>query len=224
MLQIGLGVPLDRGYYLCYPTFVKMSIYVPDELWEAVRQARPEAPSPSQIVQDALSRLTHESQSQERVPADVAPEFEAARARFVREASTEFEHGYRAALAASADLDWSDVEILAEAFKFNVKEWAEAWKESAERHDLARAGVPVVLYPGDEKPDVKKVNALMKALGEWATPHGSEEWVPRQTYVKGFTQAMRTLWASVAKDVEGVTDAGEKSAAAAKGVSPESAS
>jgi len=95
---------------------VKLSAYVPEELWERV-QARFPGSRPSQVAQIALRRLVERSRPRfAPAPArEDEPELLRRRARVAERRQRAYDEGYETGLALSAGLDWSDLERLAAA-------------------------------------------------------------------------------------------------------------
>jgi hypothetical protein len=95
---------------------VKLSAYVPEQLWERV-QARFPGSRPSQVAQVALRRLVERS----RPRFAPAPTAEDERQRLRRRARVSelrqraYDDGYEAGLELGAGLHWSDLEHLAAA-------------------------------------------------------------------------------------------------------------
>jgi len=180
---------------------MKLSISVPNELWDRARAAGNDA-NPSHLVQEALHRYVEERGRKPAYPLtppdDVASAKGAVRERFANEARKKFEDGYRAALTAFPVLSWNDIEFLANSYRFDVKRWAHSYAALAEDPDLRKA-MPgyVSQFPEGADVDAAVVQALMNALGAWAAPHGMSEWEPGATYARGFEQAARDVWREI---------------------------
>jgi hypothetical protein len=95
---------------------VKLSAYVPEELWERV-QARFPGSRPSQVAQIALRRLVERSRPRfvPPPPAEDERELLRRRARVAELRQRAYDEGYEAGLALCAGLHWSDLERLAAA-------------------------------------------------------------------------------------------------------------
>jgi hypothetical protein len=95
---------------------VKLSAYVPEQLWERV-QTRFPGTRPSQVAQIALRRLVERSRPR-FAPAPAAEderELLRRRARVAELRQRAYDEGYEAGLALCASLHWSDLERLAAA-------------------------------------------------------------------------------------------------------------
>jgi|GEM_PF-2279553 len=166
---------------------MKLSVSVPDALWETSRAQRPDL-NPSRLVQEAL-----EAWRQQRArpafplerPVEADSLFAKRRDQLAAKAREEFERGYRAALAVAEVFDWWDLESLARQ-RFDVAAWAAGFADAAVAADLGR--IPT------EAPDKKVMSALIKALGALLPPFGDNEPTPSAPYQRGFAQAMRELW------------------------------
>jgi hypothetical protein len=104
---------------------MKLSVSVPDGLWEEARAVRPDL-KPSGIVQAALEAWRSERSPAFRhdPPADVGEAFSHARNRLAAHARQDFERGYRAAVAVAPEIEWWVLEALATQH-FSVRLWAE---------------------------------------------------------------------------------------------------
>ena len=179
---------------------MKMSVSIPDELWEDARSKRPDL-NQSRLVQEALEAFrasrTSPGFSTER-PADARPAFEKARDLLVADARKQFEDGYRAALEAAPDLEWWCLEKLAKGH-FDVRRWTEDLGQLRETAELG--AIPWVWAPSD-----KVFGALIRSLGALPEPDVSELFMPQWPYLRGYAVAMRDLWTEV---VEGLPSGGE---------------
>lgn len=113
---------------------MKLSAYVPEQLWERV-QARFPAARPSQVAQVALRRLVERSRPRFAPTPGVEAEDDLARrrARVSEVRQRAYDEGYEAGLAYAAGIRWSDLERLAAA------DWAIV--ETADGADPRRASV-----------------------------------------------------------------------------------
>lgn len=167
---------------------MKLSVSVPDDLWEESRAKRPDL-NPSHLVQEALEGWTRSRAtpafSQDR-PDDAETAFALARERLAGQARGEFERGYRAALAAAETLDLWVIESLAKQH-FDVVPWAKGFARSAVEVDIGNT-------PKEWGPNPEIIGALLKALGNLISPWGDDAFGPNAPYLRGFAQAMRDLW------------------------------
>jgi hypothetical protein len=95
---------------------VKLSAYVPEQLWERV-QTRFPGSRPSQVAQIALRRLVERSRPRfaPAPPAEDQRELLRRRARVSELRQRAYDEGYEAGLALCAGLHWPDLERLAAA-------------------------------------------------------------------------------------------------------------
>jgi hypothetical protein len=212
---------------------MKLSVSVPDELWEEARSIATDSESSSAVIQEGLRRWVTQTRSgpgyATSAPEDVLGDLQEARERLAREARTEFAHGYGQAVQCARRLPWWAIENLADHHGFRVREWARAWANAAVELDMARPSPPLSKTDKAEIIDAwlrsprrrafdwtgvdadaqatsalpgpyVVVRALIPALGELVPPYGDElEYCPSTTYLRGFTQAMRDIWSSVAE-------------------------
>jgi hypothetical protein len=138
---------------------VKLSVSVPDNLWNEA-QSLAEASTTSGVVQEALSRWV--SQSRERSayaaspPEDILDALHDTRDRLVREARAEFQRGYVQGVECARRLPWWAIESLADYHKFNVRQWARSWADSAVMQDM---GQPKL----DKKEQAEVIDAWLRA-------------------------------------------------------------
>lgn len=174
---------------------MKLSVSVPDDLWNEARQSRPDL-NPSHLVQDALIAWTRQRATdafpQDR-PPDADAAFSTARARLAASGREDFERGYRAAILAVESFSLVWFESLARA-RFDVVAWADGIADTERR---AAAGQ----IPSDWAPDQQFSRALADALGSLFNPFGFDTFMPGVAYLRGFTKAMRDLWEGA---IEGV--------------------
>lgn len=175
---------------------MKMSISIPDELWERARDVRPDL-NPSHLVQEALGdwvvpRRTPGFAIERPDGAEAA--FRQARDRLASQAREEFINGYQAALTLAQELDWWWIQDLARHL-FDVEPWAKAIGESALASSMGTV-------PKEWGPEPGAFKALIRAVGSLVgSPFGDEKFSPSLPYVRGFAQAMRLLWQEVAEGV-----------------------
>jgi hypothetical protein len=167
---------------------MKLSISVPEPLWEEARAFRPEL-NPSHLVQEALEAMAHAERTSTLAdrPAEVDEAFAVARDRFIQQAHERYQRGYAAAVELAGHVDWWVLESIARD-NFNVEQWAEGIVK-----DLDHAMVGLI--PRDWIKDYP-IGAFIKALGCFVDPSG-EGWRPDAAYLRGFAQAMRALWTEV---------------------------
>lgn len=167
---------------------MKLSVSVPDDLWESTRIQRPDL-NPSHLVQEALEAWTRSHTepafSQDR-PADAADAFSKVRDRLARQAREDFEVGYRGALQAAEVLEFWVIESLADRH-FDVAAWADGFAWSAVAAAMGN-------IPREWAPDGEIIHILVKTLGSLVSPYGDDAFKPSAPYLQGFARAMRDLW------------------------------
>ncbi len=217
----------------CYYRPMKLSVSVPDDLWEEARSIAADPNSSSAVIQEGLRLWVAQTRSgpgyATSAPKDVLGDLHEARERLAREARAEFENGYGQGVQCARRLPWWAIENLADHYRFRVREWAGAWANAAVELDMARpspslskkeeaeiidawlrssrrrpfdwTGVDADAQAIDAVPrPYVVVRALVPALGVLVPPYGDElEFCPGTTYLRGFTQAMRDIWSSVAE-------------------------
>ena len=208
---------------------MKLSVSVPDDLWEEARSIAADSESSSSVIQEALRRWVRQTRSgpgyATSPPEDVVGELQEARERLAREARAEFGHGYAQGVQCARRLPWWAIEDLADHHRFRTREWARAWANAAVELDMAKpspsrskaekselidarlrrpfdwTGVDAAMQETATVPrPYVAVRALIPALGVLVPPYGDGlEFWPSTTYLRGFTQAMRDIWSSVAE-------------------------
>lgn len=197
--QAAVGFLLASVGILLYIPAMKLSVSVPDDLWELAQSSAPEESSPSALVQEALRHWTTGNSVLPGVaaqrPAEYDKAFEQLQARMAAEAQAEAQRGYVAALSVAERLEWRQLDDLAERYKFDVAKWANAWRKAAEEADYAKAGLSTGWGEREwSEANTQLLQSLMTALGNLASPHDMKEWVPSPTYIRGFRQALLELW------------------------------
>ena len=168
----------------------KMSIYIPDDLWEQVRESAPDG-NASQLVQRALKSLVvrqpRTAYSQDP-PAPAAASAKAITERLIEEAREEWARGYSAAIEWSTKHGtWDRLQLFARE-GFNLDKWisfiTSIWKADGRQ----------MQSPEEMSEDAV---ALANALGSKAEPWGILEWDSSATFCEGFAKALSDLWRSV---------------------------
>jgi post-segregation antitoxin (ccd killing protein) len=160
---------------------MKLSVSVPDDLWETARARRPDL-NPSHLIQEALESWQRQSPgttSAVERPAAVEAQFIRARDRLAGQMREESDNGYRAALQLAEVTQWRVIAFLAED-RFDVKTWAKTFVKVAEKAN-AKADDPLVL-------------AMVRAVGNLVPGYGVDTFTPTPIYLQGFVSAMRELW------------------------------
>jgi hypothetical protein len=106
---------------------MKLSIYVPDELWESTNQRLGgKDKNPSQVVQEALQRQLSEDDARTTLLAEgisVDPErFHAVRTKLLEGARAEFERGYTAGVEFAEGLSFDQLAEAADFHDFDLEE------------------------------------------------------------------------------------------------------
>src|SRR5689334_5689709 len=104
----------------------KLSIYVPEDLWDRVREQHPDA-NVSQVVQRGLGSLLADvpapaGSAYLKRPRGVEDRIEAAKARLAADARREYQQGYAAGLDVGDEVSLHQLNELA-ALNFDVARW-----------------------------------------------------------------------------------------------------
>ena len=169
---------------------MKLSVSVPDQLWERAKARRPDL-SASHVVQQALEQWASPKGSAGyslNPPDAAAPLLALATARLSDEAREHFERGYLAGAEAGTELGWWSIQSLHDGH-YDVMAWIDPIITSQLDFDTHRLG------PGAEPSSA--VGVLVKALGALMSPWGDDTFIPSAPYLRGFAQAMRDLWQRV---------------------------
>ena len=120
---------------------MKLSVSVPDDLWEEARSVAKDPESSSAVIQEALRRWATQARGgpgyATSPPQDVLPDLQEARERLAREARAEFGRGYTQGVQCARRLPWWAIEDLADRHGFRAGEWARAWANAAVELDMA---------------------------------------------------------------------------------------
>jgi len=158
---------------------MKLSVSVPDELWEMARR-QADDDSPSAIIQSALSRFVAAKAATgyqiRPVSDEISAALEAARARIDAERQEMFQTGYQQGLELASTLDY----------------WELAWivrvggREAAK--DARSRG------PNPSLPPPINAGRLVKYYGSYADPLGGVEWTPSRPTIEGIDAALHDVW------------------------------
>jgi post-segregation antitoxin (ccd killing protein) len=163
----------------------KLSISVPDELWDQARAAAPDL-NPSQLVQNALRRyLTAAAQRPPfaRVrPSASQADFEQVRQRMAGEARARYERGYQAGLSLTKDLSWGAVDLLAN-LNWDVNKWVRELESRDPDGDL------LWQLLGIEESDIDGIR-------EYLAPSFERE----SAFRTGWADALRDVWNAVTEN------------------------
>jgi hypothetical protein len=120
---------------------VKLSVSVPDELWDEARSLAQDSTT-SAVVQEALRRWVNQArpapQYAEGLPDDVVAALRDTQNRLGQEAQMESKRGYVYGVQCAQRLPWWAIESLADHHKFDVKKWARSWAAGAVELDMAQ--------------------------------------------------------------------------------------
>jgi hypothetical protein len=121
---------------------MKLSVSVPDDLWDEARSLAADAGSSSAVVQEALRRWVVQQRQRPAYatgpPDEVLDDLREAHDRLVQEAKAEFQHGYTQGVQCARRLPWEAIESLADIYNFNISEWASGWANAAVELDMAQ--------------------------------------------------------------------------------------
>lgn len=158
----------------------KLSVSVPDELWERAQVAEPQL-GPSQLVQTALQRLVaradHRPSFARSRPADSNDLVQRAKQRLAHTARERYEHGYRTGAEFAGSLPWPFFERL-NSYSWEVDRWVDNWHENA-----------------DSTPEEYAWYELVKDT----VP---EDYRRESLFHRGFVDALDDVWAAVTSDGE----------------------
>lgn len=176
---------------------MKMSVSVPDELWEAARSAVDGRDSPSAVVQEGLSRLVEVEgrakpyAAKPAMEGEVAAQAAAARARLLAGARELYQKGYREGIKIATELTVQQLQMLV---RVGV---AKATENAVEAVRLDQR------YPdpgGRVKEPLMPLGMLVGYLGSIADPRDVTDWAPNELLLEGMDQAFRDLWDDVRAD------------------------
>lgn len=190
---------------------MKLSVSVPDDLWDQARDRSSDevAGAPSALVQEALRSYVSASAPESPRLKVVRPQgqdrnYKQALLKLAAQARLEAEKGYVAGVTLAEQLDWHDLEQLAEHYRFDVEAWARSYRAAAERYDMRNQGIKI--EPMNEaRPREPLMRQLMVTLGNFASPHDMESWIPAPTYLRGLRQALAEVWQD-AMDIANTAD------------------
>lgn len=153
----------------------KLSVSIPDELWEEAQGLIGPEKGTSQVIQDALRQIVAKAESRKqdlRAGLNIAPERFAAVVDVVRtRAKREFARGYATGLKIAETNDVDDWYSLAYE-DWDINDWAKGY--------------------GTDNPDPNRQKAL-EDFAQEAEGEGSTSW-PNQIFVEGAECALREVW------------------------------
>lgn len=162
----------------------KFSVYVPDELWNEVREAFP-GEKVSEMMQRALRGLvnsTAASPALTRFPNDVRERIETIKSRLEEDARAEYTAGYAGGLDVADELKLRHFTSLIEA-NFDVERWLKPYVEGA-KYEL-RQGIQPAHW----------LNTAAGTLGYLAAPvdYDGYNFSPTTARLRGFRDALRDV-------------------------------
>jgi hypothetical protein len=179
---------------------MKLSVSVPDQLWESARSKGADL-SPSRLVQRALELWAGRDDAGFSLdpPSEASDLLDSAVARFAELARDEFERGYLAGVTLAPHLDWWDLQDLHDR-RFDVQVWARLCGDYMDPNEYA---------PTEEHKAT--FNRIVDALGGMTGYPGTEVNGPRTApYLRGFVKAMRDLWDRVNEGTTSGTESAEE--------------
>jgi hypothetical protein len=123
---------------------MKLSVSVPDQLWDEARSLAQNSTT-SAVVQEALRRWVDQTRPAGRhaegLPEDVLAALHETQERLGQEAHMESKRGYVYGVQCAQRLPWWAIENLADRYRFDVKKWAANWSRAAVELDMAQPSV-----------------------------------------------------------------------------------
>ena len=172
---------------------MKISASVPDDLWDAAREAA-NAGSPSAVVQTALIQLVdrHEQGRAYAEPPELVGELgairDAARARLVADGRALFQQGYEQGVRLAADFTWMQLDYM-------VDRGARGAAVECSRF-VGEQELTPGKHPEGARPVVDP-QVLVPYFGSFADWTGSVPWEPHQVTIEGTDRALRDLWSDI---------------------------
>jgi hypothetical protein len=170
---------------------VKLSVSVPDELWERAQRALGEE-GPSQIVQEALRRLTGPDAAassfsdlfEDSVSDSGQSRIERIRDRMLQQAQETWQRGYDDGLALAEQVSWDALESFGDRANFDVARWL--WNINA---------------PQTEAQAIFDTLAAFHADGSLLVDPDGDPVLRRlqRPYREGFEKALSDVWRAVAE-------------------------
>lgn len=146
----------------------------------------------SQLIQSALRRYlkTESVPSYAHLPNDADERLRAAQEAMLPAARAEYEQGYTAALARVSDLEWRELERLAEA-EFDLDRWLAGW-----RNTITDPNAPV---PDSAREAPTWFRRVADDLGEDVDPIGFGQFSFRRTraFRHGYVDGLRDTYRSI---------------------------
>jgi hypothetical protein len=163
----------------------RLSVYVPDDLWDRARQVSAD-PSASAVVQAGLQALVASEATRPvfAAPPPDSPGIADLRMRLSREGKDEYERAYRAGIELAAKLPFRELDKLS-ALGWNLLRWVRSTEDERTWHDNQEWRA----QPNDASGSaiVAVVNAGYEDLSIWRA---------------GVNDALRDIWISVTQGAE----------------------
>jgi hypothetical protein len=172
---------------------MKLSVSVPDELWDAAR-AVVEDDSPSAVVQTALGQLISRGvggkayAQRPKLQGELADAFMTTRSRLLEDASARYQAGYRQGVELAGELDWAQLDEIAHKGVIAVSESAASF--------TSRFVSDPGNYPPGAKPTIDPL-LLQKYVGRYADWQDLLSGRPSEITIEGMDRALRDLWEQV---------------------------
>lgn len=184
---------LDGRKHSSYYRFMKLSVSVPDELWEQACR-RVDYDSPSAVVQAALSRFVGDTGGnvdyavRPDSAGELARALSAARAHIINDARELYQRGYRDGVKLAAELSFGQ---LAYIVRVGAKKAAQSQARLKIEIETGLAYVPEGSQPLIEP------RVLIDYLGSYADYTGGEFHTPAPPTIEGLDRALADVWESV---------------------------
>jgi hypothetical protein len=176
----------------------RMSIYLPDDLADQLKEVDSSAPT-SQVIQEALRRYLGGTGAPAwaRAPQGAAELLAAATEKLTEQAEADYQAGYRAALARIPDLDWARLTDFARS-RYDLEAWLSGLKNGV--HDAIKRREANVVVPAI-------LERLAMDLGRLADPIGYPGTSFRKTnaFERGYADALRDAYESVERGTSPTT-------------------
>lgn len=181
---------------------MKMSVSVPDGLWDEVRDRLPKFDSPSALVQQVLRQAVDASKARAGYaqPADdleTAAALEVLHHRLTEEARSGYQKGYRQGVELASSLSWAQLSWL-QSTDLDIKECAKALRLAEDGvFDFDPSDSPTYRNGLDGSEVIIDSDLFIPYLGSHVDESLDEPWVPDDTTVEGLEQALSDVWSAV---------------------------
>lgn len=172
---------------------MKLSVSVPDDLWEKVNRQVDDG-SPSAVVQAALNRFIGDGRGtadyavRPELADDLAAALEAARAHIVGQARELYQAGYRKGVKLAGELNFGQL-----AYIVRVGSKKAAQDQARVAFDIDTGRVPL---PEERRPLIEP-RKLIDYLGSYADYTGGEFPTPAAPTIEGIDRGLDDVWDAV---------------------------